>query len=80
MLAREVGPLGITVNAVAPGFVETEMTAELNPGQREKIARRSALKRMTEIEDVAGTVDFLFSEAARNITGTTQTVDAGNTA
>ena len=79
-LAREVGPLGITVNAVAPGFVETDMTHEMNPGQRDKIARRSALHRMPEVADIANTVDFLFSEKARNITGTVLTVDAGNTA
>jgi 3-oxoacyl-[acyl-carrier protein] reductase len=79
-LAREIGALGITVNAVAPGFVDTEMTAELNPGQRERIARRSALQRMPEVADVAEAVAFLLSEAARNITGTVLTVDAGNTA
>jgi len=79
-LARELGPLGITVNALAPGFVETEMTRELNPGQRSQIARRSALQRMPTAEDVANLVGFLFSEAARNITGTVLTVDAGNTA
>jgi 3-oxoacyl-[acyl-carrier protein] reductase len=79
-LARELGPLGITVNAVAPGFIDTEMTRELNPGQRERIARRSALQRMPEVADVAGAVAFLLSEAARNITGTVLTVDAGNTA
>lgn len=79
-LARELGPLGITVNAVAPGFVETEMTGDLNPGQRAQIARRSALKRMPEPGDIAETVAFLLSDAARNITGTVVTVDAGNTA
>ncbi|MBS0377915.1 MAG: SDR family oxidoreductase [Proteobacteria bacterium] len=79
-LAREVGPLGITVNAIAPGFIATEMTGELEGGQREQIARRSALKRMAEAEDVAAAVEFLLSEKARNITGTTLTVDAGNTA
>jgi 3-oxoacyl-[acyl-carrier protein] reductase len=79
-LAREVGPLGITVNAVAPGFIETEMTAELNPGQREQITRRSALKRMAEIQDIADAVDYLISDKAKNITGTTMTIDAGNTA
>ena len=79
-LARELGPLGITVNAVAPGFVETEMTQELNPGQRAQIARRSALRRMPDPEDIANAVAFLFSEQARNITGTVVTVDAGNTA
>jgi 3-oxoacyl-[acyl-carrier protein] reductase len=78
-LARELGPLGITVNAVAPGFVDTDMTQELNPGQRAQIARRSALKRMPETQDIAAAVGFLMSEAARNITGTVMTVDAGNT-
>jgi 3-oxoacyl-[acyl-carrier protein] reductase len=79
-LAREVGPLGFTVNAVAPGFISTEMTRELEGGQREKIARRSALRRMATPEDVAAAVEFLLSEKARNITGTTLTVDAGSTA
>jgi 3-oxoacyl-[acyl-carrier protein] reductase len=79
-LAREVGPLGITVNAVAPGFIATEMTQDLDQAQREKIARRSALKRAAEPLDVARSVEFLLSEAGRNITGTTLTVDAGNTA
>src|ERR1700722_7102495 len=79
-LAREVGPLGITVNAVAPGFIATEMTRELDEAQREKIARRSALKRMADPIDVAHSVEFLLGEAGRNITGSTLTVDAGNTA
>jgi 3-oxoacyl-[acyl-carrier protein] reductase len=79
-LAREVGQLGITVNAVAPGFVDTDMTRELDARQREQIIRRSALRRMPEPTDVAATVKFLLSAEARNITGTTLTVDAGNTA
>jgi 3-oxoacyl-[acyl-carrier protein] reductase len=79
-LAREVGSLGITVNAVAPGFVDTAMTHELSLAQRAQISRRSALQRLPEIVDVANAVDFLFSEKARNITGTVTTVDAGNTA
>ena len=79
-LAREVGPLEITVNAVSPGFVDTEMVRELSASHRAQIARRSALQRMPEAADIAGAVDFLFSEAARNITGTVMTVDAGNTA
>jgi 3-oxoacyl-[acyl-carrier protein] reductase len=79
-LAREVGQLGITVNAIAPGFVATEMTRELAPKQREQIIRRSALRRLPEPDDVAAAVDFLLSEKAKNITGTTLTVDAGNTA
>jgi 3-oxoacyl-[acyl-carrier protein] reductase len=79
-LAREVGPLGITVNAVAPGFIETDMTAELNEAQREQIRRRSALRRMPEPGDIAAAVEFLMSAKAANITGATLTVDAGNTA
>jgi 3-oxoacyl-[acyl-carrier protein] reductase len=79
-LARELGPLDITVNAVAPGFIETDMTSALDAGGQEKITRRSALQRMAEIKDVGSAVAFLFSEGARNITGTVMTVDAGNTA
>jgi 3-oxoacyl-[acyl-carrier protein] reductase len=79
-LAREVGQLGVTVNTVAPGFVDTEMTHELSGGQREQIMKRSALKRMAEAGDIAESVEFLLSEKARNITGVTLTVDAGNTA
>ena len=79
-LAREVGPLNITVNAVAPGFVDTDMTGGLAEGGRDQIVRRSALRRLAEVEDVAGTVEFLLSDKARNITGTVLTVDAGSTA
>jgi 3-oxoacyl-[acyl-carrier protein] reductase len=79
-LAREVGQLGITVNAIAPGFVDTEMTSELTGKQREQIVRRSALRRLPEPKDIAAAVVFLLSEQAANITGTTLTVDAGNTA
>ena len=79
-LAREVGQLGITVNAVAPGFVDPEMTRDLDPKQREQIIRRSALRRLPEPADVAAAVEFLLSEKAKNITGITLTVDAGNTA
>ena len=79
-LAREVGRLGITVNAVAPGFVATDLTGGMDDSARERIARRSALKRQPEVEDVAKAVGFLLSDAAKNITGTVMTVDAGNTA
>jgi len=79
-LAREVGPLGITVNAVSPGFVDTEMTHELTESQRQKIARRSALNRMPEPIDIANSIEFLLGEGGRNITGTVITIDAGNTA
>jgi 3-oxoacyl-[acyl-carrier protein] reductase len=79
-LAREVGPLGITVNAVAPGFVDTDMTEGLTGARREQLLRRSALRRLAEIDDIAGAVEFLVGERARNITGTVLTVDAGSTA
>jgi 3-oxoacyl-[acyl-carrier protein] reductase len=78
-LARELGPLGITVNAVAPGFMDTELTRDLKDVQRDQIIRRSALQRLPEISDVADIVEFLLSDKAGNITGTVVTVDAGNT-
>ena len=79
-LAREVGRLGITVNAVAPGFIDTDMTQGLAGEQRQQVARRSALRRLAEVDDVANAVEFLLSDKARNITGTVLTVDAGTTA
>jgi len=79
-LAREAGRLGITVNAVAPGFVATEMTSGMSDRDRDRIAQRSALRRLAEPQDIANSVEFLISEKARNITGTVLTVDAGNTA
>jgi len=79
-LAREVGRMGVTVNAVAPGFMDTEMTSGMSDDQRAKIAGRAALKRLVDVDDVAAAVAFLMSDAAKNITGTTMTVDAGNTA
>ncbi len=79
-LAREVGKMNVTVNAVAPGFVDTEMTQGLTDEHREQIVRRSALRRLVEVADVASAVEFLLSDGAKNITGTVLTVDAGNTA
>jgi 3-oxoacyl-[acyl-carrier protein] reductase len=79
-LAREVGRLGITVNAVAPGFLATDMTQGLGDERRQQIARRSALHRLTEVEDVANAVEYLLGDKARNISGTILTVDAGATA
>lgn len=79
-LAREVGPLGITVNAVAPGFVDTAMTEDMDEGQRDRVMRRSPLNRLAEPGDVADAVEFLLGDKARNITGTVLTVDAGSTA
>jgi 3-oxoacyl-[acyl-carrier protein] reductase len=79
-LAREVGRVGVNVNAVAPGFLDTEMTQGLEGEQREKVARRSALARFPEVDDVAGAVEFLLGSKAKSITGTVLTVDAGSTA
>lgn len=79
-LAREVGRSGINVNSVAPGFIETDLTSGLKDEQRQKIKRRSALRRLAEIDDVANAVEYLLSDKAKNITGTVLTVDAGNTA
>jgi 3-oxoacyl-[acyl-carrier protein] reductase len=79
-LAREVGQLGVNVNAVAPGFIATDMTQSLDGKQRAQVARRSALRRLPEVDDVATTVAFLLGDGAKNITGTVMTVDAGSTA
>ncbi|MBU6448383.1 MAG: SDR family oxidoreductase [Rhodospirillales bacterium] len=79
-LAREVGSLGITVNAVLPGFVDTEMTLDLDEAARRKITNRNALRRPTMIDDVASMVDYLVSDHAQGITGTAMVVDAGTTA
>jgi 3-oxoacyl-[acyl-carrier protein] reductase len=79
-LAREVGRMGVNVNAIAPGFIDTEMTQGLNSEQRDTIVRRSALRRLTEVEDVANAAEFLLGCRSKNITGTVLTVDAGSTA
>jgi 3-oxoacyl-[acyl-carrier protein] reductase len=79
-LAREVGPLGVNVNAIAPGFMDTDMTKSIAGDDRDKIAHRSALRRLADVEDVAGTIEFLLGPKAKNITGTVLTVDAGATA
>ena len=79
-LAREVGKLGITVNAIAPGFVDTELTQSLSDDQRKRIAGRSALRRLPETGDVASMVEYLLGVGGRNITGSVLTIDAGNTA
>jgi 3-oxoacyl-[acyl-carrier protein] reductase len=79
-LAREVGRVGVTVNALAPGFVDTEMTRGLDDAQRRRIADRSALRRLAEAGDIAEMTAFLMGETGRNISGAVMTVDAGATA
>src|SRR5664280_3169740 len=79
-LAREVGKLGITVNAIAPGFIDTELTEGLSDDARKRIAGRSSLRRLAEPDDVARMVEYLLGDGGRNITGSVLTIDAGNTA
>jgi len=79
-LAREVGRKGVNVNAIAPGFMDTDMTSGLDGERREKVVRRSALRRFADVGDVADAVDYLLGCKAKNITGTVMTIDAGATA
>ena len=76
-LALEIGRRGITVNAVAPGFIDTDMTRGLADGQRQAMIDRTALGRMGTVDDVAGVVAFLASDAAAYITGETVQVNGG---
>jgi len=78
-LAREVGSRGITVNALAPGFIETDMTAQLSEKQRQELAARIPLGYLGAPEDVANACAFLASEEARYISGHVITVDGGIT-
>ena len=75
--ARELAPRGITVNALAPGFIETDMTAALNEEARSGLLARIPLSCFGQPEDVANAALFLASAAARYITGHTLTVDGG---
>ena len=76
-LAREVAPRGITVNAVAPGFVDTDMTRALDEGQRETLLQSVPLRRLGAVEDIAHAVAFLASAHAGYITGETLNVNGG---
>lgn len=78
-LAREVGKAGITVNCVAPGYMQTDMTNSLQGEKLESIKRRSPLGRLATPDDAAGAVLYLLSEQAAAVTGTVLTVDAGST-
>ncbi|HIF70170.1 MAG TPA: 3-oxoacyl-[acyl-carrier-protein] reductase [Deltaproteobacteria bacterium] len=76
-LAREVGVRGVTVNLVAPGFIDTAMTQKLNEEQQATIIQQVPLGRMGSVEDIANAVAFLSSEQAAYITGTVLHVNGG---
>ena len=76
-LAREIGSRNITVNCVAPGFIDTDMTRELGAEQRAALVGQIPLGRLGTVEDVAGAVAFLASPAASYITGATLHVNGG---
>ncbi|MGU8888201.1 3-oxoacyl-[acyl-carrier-protein] reductase [Clostridium perfringens] len=76
-LAKELGSRGITVNAVAPGFINTDMTASLSEKVKEEASKNIPLKRLGDPEDVANLVGFLASDVANYITGQVINVDGG---
>lgn len=76
-LAREVGRLGITVNSVAPGYLDTEMSGSLSQDQRRQIVRRTPLGRLGTSDDVIPVIRFLLGSGAAYITGQTLVVDGG---
>ncbi|MBL4585310.1 MAG: 3-oxoacyl-ACP reductase FabG [Pseudomonadales bacterium] len=76
-LAREIGSRGVTVNSVAPGFIDTDMTKALEESQRDSLASQIPLKRLGAPEEVAAVVAFLCSDSAGYITGETLHVNGG---
>ncbi|HZS43860.1 MAG TPA: SDR family oxidoreductase, partial [Blastocatellia bacterium] len=78
-LARELGPRGIRVNSIAPGYFESIMVQGLTPDQLNTIVRRTPLGRLAKAEDIIGVIRFLMSPAAGFITGQTLVVDGGLT-
>lgn len=79
-LSRELGKAKITVNTIAPGYMETAMTSGLQGDKLDSIKRRSPLGSLATVDDVAASVIYLLSDDAKRVTGTTLTVDAGSTA
>lgn len=79
-LARELGRANITVNTLAPGYMQTNMTTGLQGNKLASIERRSPLGHLANVNDAANGVVYLLSEGARNVTGTSLTIDAGSTA
>lgn len=76
-VARELSKRGITCNAVAPGFIETEMTEQMPESAKEAVKQQIPLQRTGKVEDIAGVVTFLASERASYITGQVISVDGG---
>ncbi|QMU60907.1 MAG: 3-oxoacyl-ACP reductase FabG [Gammaproteobacteria bacterium] len=76
-LAQEVGSRGITVNAIAPGFIETDMTDDLNEDQQKALMGKIPLGRMGNVKDIAEAVKFLVSDSAGYITGETLHINGG---
>jgi len=76
-LARELGSRGVTANVVAPGFIQTDMTADLEESLVKKYAEQIPLGRMGSADDVAATVEFLAADSAGYITGALIPVDGG---
>lgn len=79
-LARELGKMNITVNAVLPGYMETDMTGSLSEDNLERIQRRSPLGRLVSPAEVAATISYLLSQDAAGVTGAEFVIDAGTTA
>jgi 3-oxoacyl-[acyl-carrier protein] reductase len=78
-LARELGPLGIRVNSVIPGFFDSDMTAEVTDDNRDKISRRTPLGRLGHVDEVVDVVMFMVSQKSSFVTGQTIVVDGGIT-
>ena len=76
-VAKELGSRNILINAVAPGFIETEMTAKMTPEARDALGKQIALERLGTVQDVAAMVTFLASDLASYITGQVFVVDGG---
>ena len=76
-MARELGPFNVTVNVVAPGYIETQMLSKLTPHYKAKMTKQTPLGRFGCPEDVSGVVEFLASEAAGYVTGQIISVDGG---
>jgi 3-oxoacyl-[acyl-carrier protein] reductase len=76
-VAHELGSRGITVNVVAPGFIETDMTAELDDKQRERLSESIPMQRLGSVQDIAASVGFLASPASGYVTGQTLHVNGG---